>query len=144
MRQIFGIVISFLWIQYLSPCNAFAASPILIVAELEGGTFLNSHIEYPGHNKNRFSILDVCSSDGFQNTQEGTPNFKFTKSAYWFRFSIMNKAQYSLLLLKPGYSLPDNAADMLSEPPTEKMSPKLGGARFSFTLLTAQARGEKS
>jgi signal transduction histidine kinase len=82
---------------------AWPALPSAILVENPGQASLSSHIEYLEDKEGTLTIHEVATSSEFTDAGEDTPNFGFTDSVYWFRFSITNNTKQSTLLLEQGY-----------------------------------------
>jgi signal transduction histidine kinase len=107
MNLAFRMLLFALAFQVLGIGYGYAASPAFINGEAQSGELLNGYIEALEDKEGTLSIVDVVTKSGFQNTGEHTPNFKFTDSTYWLRFSITNETPNSLLILEIGYPLID-------------------------------------
>ncbi|MBT6491777.1 MAG: hypothetical protein HOK97_18550 [Deltaproteobacteria bacterium] len=83
---------------------AWPALPSAILVENPGQASLSSHIEYLEDKEGTLTIHEVATSSEFTDAGEDTPNFGFTDSVYWFRFSITNNTKHDTLLLEQGYT----------------------------------------
>jgi signal transduction histidine kinase len=75
-----------------------------VLQENPGQASLDGHIEYLEDNEGLLTIDEVASSADFTHAGNDTPNFGFTNSVYWFRFSITNNTKQNTLLLEQGYT----------------------------------------
>ena len=80
-----------------------ATLPPVVLLENPGQVSLNGHIEYLEDKEGNLTLKDAIASGNFVNAGENAPNFGFTKSVYWFRFSITNQTKQKSLLLEQGY-----------------------------------------
>jgi signal transduction histidine kinase len=56
------------------------------------------------------TLEEVVGSELFRDAGQGVPNFRFTESAYWFRFSVLNRTVFNSLILEIGYPLLDRVS----------------------------------
>jgi two-component system, NtrC family, sensor kinase len=77
--------------------------PAILKDEL-GQTSLNGHVEYLEDKEGTLTFEDAAISRKYKAAGIGVPNFGFTDSVYWFRFSITNHTNQSSLLLEQGYT----------------------------------------
>jgi two-component system, NtrC family, sensor kinase len=75
-----------------------------VLLENPGQISLNGRIEYLEDKEGILTIDEVVVSRNFIDAGEDAPNFGFTDSVYWFRFSITNHTNQSALLLEQGYT----------------------------------------
>jgi signal transduction histidine kinase len=81
-----------------------ATLPPAVLLDSPGQVSLNGHIEYLEDKEGNLTLEEAAASGNFVNAGENAPNFGFTKSVYWFRFSITNQTKQQSLILEQGYT----------------------------------------
>ena len=105
-----SILIGFiLFLFVLSAAPSRAGSGIITIDENAGKVPVNSMIEYYEDADARLGIADVTGrayADKWEKPDKRTPNFGFTKSTYWVRFTLKNTSRNALdLYLEQVYPL---------------------------------------
>ena len=86
--------------------TAYAASAVELFAN-PGFSVVHGSLEVLEDSKGEMTIEDVSKSNSFRDTGEGVPNYRFTESVYWFRFSVTNRTLPDSFILEVGYPVLD-------------------------------------
>ena len=78
-----------------------------VLGATPGQVSLDGHIEFLEDKNGLLTIEQVAASTDFSYAGEDTPNFGFSDSVYWFRFSVNNQSGFENFLLEIGYPLLD-------------------------------------
>jgi signal transduction histidine kinase len=109
----------------------YAATPV-VLEEGKGVYPLGLYLEYLEDKNKKFSIENIGSSSSFVTSERESPNFGFTSSVLWVRFTIKvpegNKTQW---YLEVGYPLLDNIKLYIPER-NGTYTVKEGGDSMSF------------
>ncbi|MBF0443521.1 MAG: hypothetical protein HQK54_16560, partial [Oligoflexales bacterium] len=87
-----------LTIFFLFPGKAFAEAPSAFVIE-DGKKYyeLGSSLEYLEDESGKLGLDDITSGNPnlkWEKSRERVPGFGFTRSAYWFRFTLKNETSF--------------------------------------------------
>jgi signal transduction histidine kinase len=102
LHFIFHVIIA------ITSLGVIQAAPVLDVNNaIEQGFSLNAKMDLLVDVDGTLTLDQVMSSKNFELAGEKTPNFGFSSSVYWVRFSLLNSTDQSLLLVELGYTFLD-------------------------------------
>ncbi|MDZ5472008.1 7TM diverse intracellular signaling domain-containing protein [Bacillus sp. 31A1R] len=103
MKKFIFISLFVLLILNIPYMNGAAANDSIILLSDNLSHGLTNDIYYLEDKNHEFSIQDVSEKDGeFQPLTTNSPNFGYTSSAYWLRFTMKNQSSISNWMLEVG------------------------------------------
>ena len=134
MKRIFYIPICLYLLAVLLPMAAFAAPPV-ILERGKGEYPLGFHLSILEDKEKKLTIEQVTSEpilSKFKKSEEIVPNFGFTTSAYWIRFTVINPLDQNWQsFLEVAFSYADKI-DFFSPGESNKYLIKTVGDSFPF------------
>ena len=103
-----------------------------VLNAVPGQVSLDGHIEYLEDKDGVLTIDQVAASNDFAYAGKGSPSFGFSKSVYWFRFSLKNATDQAHLLLEQRYTFVDHMS-VFTKQPDQGFKEQKGGDLLPFS-----------
>jgi signal transduction histidine kinase len=139
MKSIYLHLVSQLIIALTSLSFAQSAPVLEINKASDEGFSLNAKMDLLEDVDGTLSLEQVMLSKDFKLAGQRTPNFGFSSSVYWVRFSLLNSTDRNQLLLELGYPLLDYVS-LFSEDFAGGFTEKIGGDMLPFSERAREHR----